>query len=233
MTATPLSILVVDDEPKIADVIRSYLEKEGYRVICAYSGSQALEAFAQHRPALIVLDLMLPDMGGEDVCRTIRQRSEVPILMLTARSEEESVLRGLSIGADDYVTKPFSPRQLVARVAALLRRSGAVQRQTITFGGGTLAIDLTRREVSRDGEPVPLTPSEWSILTALAGRPGKTFTREELIAVALDDAYEGFDRVVDTHIKNLRQKLERDTRAPRWVVTVYGVGYRFGEQPDA
>ena len=228
-----MTILVVDDEVKIADVIRSYLEREGYRVVCAYSGSQALAAFAQHRPALIVLDLMLPDMDGEQVCQRIRQHHDVPILMVTARSEEESVLRGLGIGADDYVTKPFSPRQLVARVAALLRRAGVAHRQTVAFGGGELVIDQARREVFRDGQPVPLTPSEWSILTALSGHPGKTFTREELIAVALDEAYDGYDRVVDTHIKNLRQKLERDTRAPRWVLTVYGVGYRFGGQPDA
>lgn len=228
------TILVVDDEEKIVQVIRSYLEREDYRVICAYTAAQALELFERQAPALIVLDLMLPDIAGEDVCRTIRECSRVPILMLTARSEEESVLRGLRIGADDYVTKPFSPRQLVARVAALLRRAGPGPQPDVclSFGGGKLVIDLTRREVTRDGTPVALTPSEWAILTALAARPGKTFTREELIALALDDAYEGFDRVVDTHIKNLRQKLERDTRAPRWVTTVYGVGYRFGEQAD-
>lgn len=221
------TILVVDDEDKIVEVIRSYLEKEGYRVVPAYTGSQALELFQRHAPSLVVLDLMLPDITGEQVCRAIRQRSNTPILMLTARSEEESVLRGLSIGADDYVTKPFSPRQLVARVAAILRRvDGAAD--ALRFGDGELVLDLERRELRRDGSPVPLTPNEWSILTAMARHPTKTFTREELIALALGDEFEGYDRVIDTHIKNLRQKLERDPRAPRWLLTVYGVGYRFG-----
>lgn len=230
------TILVVDDESTILELIKYNLEKENYKVLSASDGITGLTMAQAYLPDLIILDIMLPEKDGYEVCRILKadvRTSLIPVIMLSAKDSEIDKVLGLELGAYDYVTKPFSPRQLVARVAALLRRSGAVQRQSVTFGGGALSIDLARREVFRDGEPVPLTPSEWAILTALAGRPGKTFTREELIAVALDDAYEGFDRVVDTHVKNLRQKLERDTRAPRWVVTVYGVGYRFGEQPDA
>ncbi len=223
--------MIVEDEEKIAEVIRSYLEKEGFEVFCAYNGSEALELFGRINPGLIVLDLMLPDMSGEDICRSIRKKSRVPIIMLTAKVEEESILNGLGIGADDYVTKPFSPRQLVARVIALLRRSGDEMlplSNIMSFNGGELYIDSIRHEVKRDGQPVNLTPNEFKILMALVKYPQKAFTRDELVFLVLGEDYEGYDRTIDTHVKNLRQKIEPDVKAPRYILTVYGVGYKFG-----
>ena len=219
--ASHRTILVVDDEPKIVDAVQSYLEHAGYRVLRAGDGREALAQFDSQRPDLVVLDLMLPDIGGEEVCRTLRQHSQVPVIMLTARAEEKSILRGLELGADDYVTKPFSPRQLVARVAAVLRRAPR-------SAGCGLMIDHERHEVLYEGRPLGLTPNEFRILAALAGHPAKTFTREELIRSALGEEYDGYDRVIDTHIKNIRQKLGDDPRNPRHVLTVHGIGYRFG-----
>lgn len=225
--AAKQTILVVEDEAKIADVLKSYLEREGFGVATAKDGDEALSLFASLSPALVLLDLMLPRRSGEEVCREIRARGNTPIIMLTAKTEEHSILGGLAIGADDYVTKPFSPRQVVARVHAVLRRAGTAKADVLRFGGDWLIIDTVARTVLCEGAPVTLTPSEYSILLALASHPGKTFTRDELIQLALKDDFEGYDRVIDTHIKNLRQKIEPDTKLPRYLVTVHGVGYRF------
>ncbi len=225
------TILVVEDEVKIAEVLQSYLEREGFLVVCAADGEAALSAFAAHHPALVLLDLMLPKRSGEDVCREIRAHGDIPIIMLTAKAAEESILEGLAIGADDYVTKPFSPRQVVARVHAVLRRARPQQEAALRFCDGFLEIDPASRAVFRQGQPVPLTPSEYSILYTLAAHPGRTYTRDELIRFALRDDYDGFDRVIDTHIKNLRQKIEPDAKQPQFLMTVHGIGYRFlGEQ---
>lgn len=225
------SILVVDDEEKIVEVVKSYLENAGYTVLCAYNGAQALMLFERHSPALVVLDLMLPDLSGEEICRTIRKKSRVPIIMLTAKVEEMNVLEGLRIGADDYVTKPFSPRQLVARVEAVLRRVSAEAvpiASEFSFYNGELVIDNLRHEVRKNGEPVSLTPNEYKILMTMAKYPSKAFTRDELITFALSDEFAGYDRVIDTHIKNIRQKIEKDAKVPRYILTIHGVGYKFG-----
>ena len=224
--AAKQTILVVEDEAKIADVLKSYLEREGFGVATAKDGDEALSLFASLSPALVLLDLMIPKRSGEEVCREIRALSNTPVIMLTAKTEEYSILGGLAIGADDYVTKPFSPRQVVARVHALLRRAGTAQADVLRFGGDWLIIDTIARTVLCEGALVTLTPSEYSILLALASHPGKTFTRDELIQLALKDDFEGYDRVIDTHIKNLRQKIEPDAKLPRYLVTVHGVGYR-------
>ena len=224
-------ILIVDDEEKIVEVLKCYLESSGYNVFTAYNGSDALDSFKANNPSLIILDLMLPDLSGEDVCRSIRAVSKVPILMLTAKAEEESILRGLDMGADDYVTKPFSPRQIVARVHALLRRtleSTPKSEQRISLNGDELILYPDSREVKKNGRAVPLTPNEYNILFTLLKHPKKVFTREELIALVLGEDFSGFDRTIDTHIKNLRQKIETDTKSPRYILTVHGVGYRFG-----
>lgn len=224
------SILIVDDEEKIVEVIQSYLQKEGFQAYAAYNGKQALELYNKVRPALVVLDLMLPDIGGEDVCRQIRKTGNTPIIMLTAKVEEENILNGLNIGADDYVTKPFSPRQLIARINAVLRRTkpDAKNDTFLKFNNGDLIINPENHEVTRNSISINLTPVEYEILLRMARFPKKVFTREELIAFALGEDYEGYDRTIDTHIKNLRQKLEDNTKEPRYILTVYGVGYRFG-----
>lgn len=228
MSADVRRILVVDDEPKIVDVVKSYLEKSGYEVDTAGGGREALEKFKNGNPALIILDWMLPDITGEEICRSIRKTSKVPVIMLTARAEEENILEGFRFGADDYVIKPFSPRQLVARVEAVLRRTKDKPASALTFDGGELVIDLAGKEARRGGAPVCLTPNEFKIISALAQYPQKVFTREELIAAAMGDDFGGFDRIIDSHIKNIRQKLEADPKNPRYILTVHGVGYKFG-----
>lgn len=225
------NILVVDDEVKIVQVIKSYLENSGYTVYEAYTAKQALEKFQEVNPSLIVLDLMLPDMAGEDICRKLREKSRVPIIMLTAKVDEEDILRGLNIGADDYVTKPFSPRQLVARIDAVLRRSAdsaAPLSDILSFNNGDIVINTQKYEVKRDGRAINLTPKEYKLLVTMAKHPDKVFTREELIYSVLGEDYDGYDRTIDTHIKNIRQKIEPDPRAPRYILTVHGIGYRFG-----
>lgn len=225
------TILVVDDEVKITAVVRSYLENVGYESVCAHSGIQAMSLFEKHSPILVVLDLMLPDMTGEELCKTIRKKSRVPIIMLTAKVEDTDIIKGLEIGADDYLTKPFSPRQLVARVEAVLRRvsSEAVPLASeLSYHDGELVIDGLRHEVRKNGQVVPLTPNELKILMTLAKYPSKAFTREELILFALGEDFDGFDRVIDTHIKNIRQKLDDSGRTPRYILTVHGTGYKFG-----
>ncbi len=224
-------ILVVDDEPKIVEVVKSYLENAGFQALEAADGRQALELFHRYHPSLVILDLMLPDIGGEEVCQQLRRISRVPIIMLTAKVEEEDFLNGMQIGADDYVTKPFSPRQLMARVEAVLRRTARDApplTSVLSFHDDDLEIDSATREVRKDGAIVNLTPNEYKILLTLVKYPRKTFTREELVLLALGEDYEGFDRTIDTHIKNLRQKIETDSKNPCYILTVHGVGYRFG-----
>lgn len=231
MNESNIGILVVDDEEKLTEVVKSYLENSGFKVYCAHNGNEALELFTKVNPKLIILDLMLPDISGEDICRTIRKKSRIPIIMLTAKVEEESILNGLGIGADDYITKPFSPRQLVARVIALLRRTEydlMPLSNIISFNDGELVIDSLRHEVRKNGQPVSLTPNEFKILMALVKYPQKAFTRDELVYLVLGEDYEGYDRTIDTHIKNLRQKIEPDPKNHKYILTIYGVGYKFG-----
>lgn len=224
-------ILVVDDEQKIVEVVKSYLEHNGFEVYTANNGKQALEQFERVEPALIVLDLMLPDISGEEICKTIRKQSRIPIIMLTAKVEEDYILKGLDIGADDYVTKPFSPKQLIARVVAVLRRTvedPIALSNSISFNNGDIVINNLKHEVKKSGVIVNLTPNEYKILLTMVKYPNKTFTREELINTALGDDFEGFDRTVDTHIKNIRQKIEDDPKEPKYLLTVHGIGYRLG-----
>ena len=227
------TVLVVDDERKIRDLVRLYLEHEGYSVLVADTGRQALETVERAHPDLLVLDLMLPDLSGEEIARTLRCRSDVPIIMLTAKAAEEDRLNGFRIGADDYVTKPFSPRELVVRVGAVLRRSrGGSTLESASFDGGRLTINRAPREVVLDGEPVELTRSEFSLLLALASRPGRVLSRDELVPKVQGDGFEGRERTIDAHVKNLRRKLGDDPQHPRYVMTVWGVGYKFGGERD-
>jgi two-component system alkaline phosphatase synthesis response regulator PhoP len=223
-------ILVVDDEAKIVKQARDYLEKGGFRVASAADGKTALAVARHERPDLIVLDLNLPEMDGLDVCRALRRESDVPVIMLTARVDEADRLIGLELGADDYITKPFSPRELVARVRAVLRRTQGGPRQPGLIRAGELEIDLHGHRVTRGGEPLRLTRAEFNLLAVLAQHPGQTFSREQLLGRLHGVAYEGYDRSVDAHIKNLRRKLEPDPAEPRYVLTVYGVGYKFTEE---
>lgn len=223
-------ILVVDDDPKIVSLICLYLEREGFSTASAASGPAALELAAKHNPALIVLDLMLPELPGIEVCKRIRERSDVPVLMLTAKVEEEDKLAGLAIGADDYMTKPFSPRELVARVKAILRRTGARQERRPKLALHGVEVDLDRHRVSVDGTEVYLTAFEFKLLVALMEFPGRVFTREQLLAQVY--SYEELyvvDRTIDVHIGKLRQKLEADPARPERILTIRGVGYKFRE----
>ncbi|MGB7605521.1 MAG: response regulator transcription factor [Lutisporaceae bacterium] len=230
MDNTNIRILVVDDEEKIVEVIKSYLQKENFQVYTAYNGKQALELYNDISPDLVILDLMLPDICGEDVCRRIRNIADTPIIMLTAKVEEVDILNGLNIGADDYVIKPFSPKQLIARINAVLRRTVGTAdiENLLIFNNGELVINKENHVIKKSGKPVNLTPVEYEILLRLVKYPKKIFTRDELIAFVLGEDYEGYDRTIDTHIKNLRQKLESNSREPHYILTVYGVGYRFG-----
>jgi DNA-binding response OmpR family regulator len=226
------SILIVEDEKKISEIVRAYLEKDGYRVRPAETGEQALKLL-KDPVDLVILDLMLPDMQGEDLCRIIREGSDVPVIILTAKSGEEDRIKGLGIGADDYVVKPFSPRELVARVKAQLRRSGRTKKKLLSYNGGMLKIDVNNREVFRDGRLVILTPTEFKILLSLAEQPGWVFSREQLVTIAQGFDFEGYDRTIDAHVKNLRHKIEKDSREPEYIKTVYGIGYKFTGIPDA
>jgi two-component system alkaline phosphatase synthesis response regulator PhoP len=227
------TILVVDDEPRIVQIARDYLERAGFRVLSAGEGDRALSIARDERPNLIVLDLMLPGMDGLDVTRALRRDpllAAIPIIMLTARVEESDKLVGLELGADDYLTKPFSPRELVARVRAVLRRTEGNQTPATVLRFGDLVVDLDRRNVTLRGQPVELTPTEFELLQILAREPGRPFTRAQLLERAYDVAYAGYDRTVDAHIKNLRRKIEPDPRGTRYIITLYGVGYKFAEQ---
>ncbi|HMU91945.1 MAG TPA: response regulator transcription factor [Anaerolineales bacterium] len=221
-------ILVVDDEPKITRLARDYLEKNGYHVLTASDGQSALATARREKPDLIVLDLMLPNMDGREVCKILRRESDVPIIMLTALAEEIDQVTGLEIGADDYITKPFSPRALVARVRALLRRSKGGIKTPTTIRIGGLEIDSEKYSVTLNGTPIKLTPNEFKLLSILASRPGQTLTREQLLE-DLHGAASSIDRSVDSHIKNLRKKLEAESDSPS-IETIYGIGYRFIER---
>lgn len=223
-------ILVVDDEPKIVKLARDYLEKAGFRVLAAGDGVTAVSTARSEKPDLIVLDLNLPGMDGLDVCRAIRRDSDVPIIMLTARVEETDRLIGLELGADDYIVKPFSPRELVARVRAVLRRVKGGLSQPGLIRAGDLTIDLAGHRVTRGLETVHLTPIEFNLLALLAEHPGQTFSRERLVEKLHGYAHDGYDRSIDAHIKNLRRKLEPNPAEPVYVLTVYGIGYQFNDR---
>jgi DNA-binding response OmpR family regulator len=227
------TVLVVDDERKIRDTVRAFLERQRYAVLVAGTGEQALDVAGRLHPDLVVLDLMLPDLAGEEVARSLRAISAVPIIMLTAKASEAERVAGLRLGADDYVVKPFSPLELVARVDAVLRRSrpGGAE-GVLSFGGGRLVIDPAGREVRLDGRPVSLTRSEFDLLAALATTPGRVFSRYELVARVHGFDYEGYERTADVHVKNLRAKLGDDPKNPQFVVTVPGIGYKLGASPD-
>jgi len=227
------TVLVVEDERKLRDLVRSYLERAGFTVLSTDSGAEAITMAAGASPDLVILDLGLPDVPGETVARELRATSGTPILMLTARSAEEDRIRGLELGADDYVTKPFSPRELVLRVQAILRRGGPPAAQgVISYGGGELVIDEPQRLTTVRGTVVALTPTEWGVLVALATVPGRVYSRFELINRVRGYEFEGYERTVDSHVKNLRRKVEDDPGNPRIVQTVLGGGYRLGLTRD-
>ena len=231
MTAT---VLVVEDEVKIRELVRRYLEREGLAVLTTGSGAEALTMLDTQDVDLIVLDLNLPDVSGESVAAEVRSRSAVPILMLTAKSTEADRIRGLELGADDYLTKPFSPKELVLRVQAVLRRTRTSKTSDApaSFGAGALTIDETRHDVTVRGRSVELTPTEWSLLVALTGAPGRVFSRAELINRLRGYEFDGYERTVDSHVKNLRRKIELDPHEPVIVETVLGAGYRLGVDRD-
>ncbi|UCF02399.1 MAG: response regulator transcription factor [Deltaproteobacteria bacterium] len=223
-------ILIVEDDKKTASLVQLYLEREGFETVLAHDGHEALELAQRHRPIFIILDLMLPMVDGWEVCRELRKSSDVPILMLTARGEEVDRISGLTLGADDYVVKPFSPRELVARVKAVLRRGrlkSAVEKNILSHGA--LALDLEKRKVSLTDRPVQLTPHEYKLLQALMASPGRVFTRDELLDYLYPSGEAVIDRVIDVHIGKLRQKIEEDQSKPRFILTVRGIGYQFEE----
>jgi DNA-binding response OmpR family regulator len=225
-------VLVVEDEGKIARTLRLYLEQAGYQVTIVQDGALAMPAFRSERPDLVILDLMLPNVDGLEICRRIRAEAGTPVIMLTARSEEVDKLVGLELGADDYVTKPFSPREVVARVKVVLRRSrGQVQPPQI-LRVRDLTLDLERHTVEMSGQQLELTPMEFEILGVFMRYPGRVYTRLQLLEATQGTAYEGFERAIDQHVKNLRAKLGENARDPRYILTVFGVGYRFADQDD-
>ena len=221
--------VVVDDDPSVQEVVRAYLERDGFLVYVATTGAEGLATAERVKPALVVLDLMLPDRPGEDVAREIRARSDVPVIMLTAKATEDERVGGLALGADDYLTKPFSPRELVARVRAVLRRaqrSDVPLVEVLSFDGGALQVDTVEHEVRVRGEPVELTRAEYRLLTTLARYPGRVYARAELVHHVQGYDYDGYERTMDAHVKNLRKKIEPDPRHPRYIETVFGTGYR-------
>jgi two-component system alkaline phosphatase synthesis response regulator PhoP len=222
-------ILVVDDELEIVKVVRAYLEQSGFRVLIASDGQQALAVYRHERPDLVILDLSLPRLDGLDVCRAIRRESNTPVIMLTARVEETDRLIGLEIGADDYIVKPFSPREVVARVRTVLRRSTPAVEPPSLITLGALVIDPVKHEVHLKDRPIDLTPTEFNLLSAMASQPGRAFSRMDLLDAAQGEAYEGYERTIDVHIKNLRQKLGDEPRDPTYILTVYGIGYKLNE----
>ena len=223
-------ILIIEDEPELVKVLRSYLEKSNFDVITAYRGDSGLTAWEQQKPDLVLLDLNLPGMDGLDVAREIRRKADTPIIMLTARVEEMDQLIGLELGADDYIAKPYSPRLVVAKVRAVLRRAVAepIPSQVLTVAD--IQIDLDAHAVHQAGIPIELTPTEFDLLVALVAQPGRAYSRMQLLEASQGAAYEGYERTIDAHIKNLRAKLEPDPKAPRYIETVFGVGYRFARQ---
>jgi len=223
------SILIIEDEIELVKVIKSYLEKADFHVIYAYRGDTGLSLWEHEKPELVILDLNLPGMDGLDVAREIRRKSDIPIIMLTARVEETDQLIGLELGADDYITKPFSPRIVVARVRALLRRSLSNKISPNIIRISDLEIDLQSHTLTQNGEIIDLTPTEFELLVTLSSQPGRAFTRLQLLEAIQGTAYEGYERNIDAHIKNLRAKLETDTKNPKYIQTIFGVGYRFSK----
>jgi DNA-binding response OmpR family regulator len=228
------TVLLVEDERKLRELVRSYLERAGFTVLSTGSGAEAITLADSASPDLVVLDLGLPDVPGETVAREVQAGATVPVLILTARSSEEDRIRGLELGADDYVTKPFSPRELVLRVQAILRRGGPTtgDRGTVSYGGGAMIIDEPRRQVTVRGSAADLTPTEWGVLVALASVPGRVYSRFELINRVRGYEFEGYERTIDSHVKNLRRKIEEDPANPQIVQTVLGSGYRLGLARD-
>ena len=225
-------ILVVEDEKRISDIVQAYLEREGYQVTGASTGESAIRLLSEGYD-LVILDLMLPDIDGETICASLREISDIPIIMLTAKSSEDDRVKGLAIGADDYVVKPFSAKELVARVKAHLRRTVSSKKKIISFNHGILTINPLTREVTKRGNAVSLTTTEFKLLLSIAEKPQMVFSRLQIINIVQGFDFEGFDRVVDAHIKNLRQKIEDNTRKPLFIKTVYGSGYKFVGIPDS
>ena len=223
---TVQTILIIEDEKKISGIVKAYLEKEGFRVALAGNGAEGLKLLKE-MPDLVILDLMLPDMRGEELCSIIRESSDVPVIMLTAKSAEEDRIKGLGLGADDYVVKPFSPRELVARVKAHLRRAVKTRRKIYSYNNGDLKVDIEHHEAFREGVPIILTPTEFKILVSLAENPGRVLSRDQLVNIVMGYDFEGYDRTIDAHVKNLRHKVEKDSKAPEFIQTVYGLGYKF------
>jgi two-component system OmpR family response regulator len=226
-------ILVVDDEKRIVEIVKAYLERDGFKVTVAFDGKSALTLARKEKPDLIVLDLMLPEVSGWDVCRTLRKESGVPVIMLTARDDVTDKIVGLELGADDYVTKPFDPKELLSRIRAVLRRYEGSTSTPQMLTVGDLSIDVEKRTVRRGATSIELTSTEFDILQTLAASPGRVYTRMQLLDKVQGEAYEGYERTVDSHIKNLRKKLEPDPDHPRYIVTVHGAGYKMAEAPGA
>lgn len=223
-------LLLVEDEPGMLEEMQTYLQREGFRIACARTGTEAIAMARTERPDLVVLDWMLPEKSGIDVCRELRQTSHCGIIMVTARSDEADKIVGLEIGADDYLTKPFSLRELVSRIRSVLRRLRGPEERTPLLERDDLTISEAKCQVFKDGREIQLTPTEFKILFTLAARPGIVFSRLQLLKAALEDEYMGYERTMDSHIRNLRRKLEDDAAHPRYIQTVYGFGYRFGER---
>lgn len=230
------SILLVEDDRKIARIVKVYLEDAGYKVIHAENGKDAIASAIKELPLAVILDLMLPDTSGEEVCQELKEMGDFPIIMLTAKYSEEERVAGFALGADDYVVKPFSPKELVYRVRAVLRRAQKGDREALepmSFNNSGLVIDGQGYEVKKNGQQLKITPTEFKVLYSLASAPGKVFTREDLVEKALGYQFEGYERSIDAHIKNIRHKIEEDPRNPAFIMTIYGVGYRFSGKRDA
>jgi two-component system OmpR family response regulator len=228
-------ILIIEDDSKIARIEKVYLEGAGYKVVYADTGKAAIDAAMKQMPALAILDLNLPDISGEEVCQELRQIGDFPIIMVTAKSSEEERVAGFALGADDYIVKPFSPRELVARIKAVLRRQQKGETnagEPLSFNKGALVIDGQSYDVKIDDRQINITPTEFRVLYVLASNPGRVFPREELVEKALGYQFEGYERSIDAHIKNIRHKLEKDPRSPDYILTIYGVGYRFSGKRD-
>jgi two-component system OmpR family response regulator len=223
-------ILIVEDDRKIAKIVKVYLENEGFRVISFEKGRDAIEFALKEPPLLVILDLMLPDMSGEEVCQEMKEIGDFPIIMLTAKSSEEERIAGFALGADDYIVKPFSPRELVARIKAVLKRAQKkidTSKVVMSFNDRSLVIDTANYEIKKNGKVVMITPTEFKIILLLASSPGRVFTRGEIVDSALGYQFEGYERSIDAHIKNIRQKIEDDPKNPVFIQTVYGIGYKF------
>ncbi|MCE7793973.1 response regulator transcription factor [Salipaludibacillus sp. CUR1] len=229
-----VQVMIIEDEPMMVDVLTAYLEKEGYDVVSSPNGKAGLDLFWKIQPDFLILDLMLPDLSGEEICTRIRQHTDTPILMLSAKSAEDERIQGMLLGADDYVTKPFSPKEVIVRMEAILRRAGLSSKKSVqSYNGGMLVIDDKKKLVTINDKEVTLTPLEFHVITAMAKEPGRVFSRSDLLEKIQEDRfYEGYERSIDVHIKNLRKKIEKDTRKPEYIVTVFGMGYKFGGKRD-